>query len=153
MVFAGNFNYFWPHLGCILASKMDAKSFQNASKKPTKNQMNFALKKSRKMDPIWGSRWGPTNQLFTPKIQSGTWAPQGAPESVQKVPWTIFERIWSRFHDILIVLRSVFLWFPYPVSNKKWTFSAIGKTNIWLKNSWIHHEINYKIWQSCITNN
>ena len=92
---------------------MDAKSFQNASKKPTKNQMNFALKKSRKMDLIWGSRGGPTNQLFTPKIQSGTpWAPQGAPEGLQKVPWTIFDRIWSRFHDILIVLRSFFLWFP-----------------------------------------
>ena len=85
-------SHFWPHFGCILASKMDAKSFQNASKKPTKNQMNFALNESRKMDPIWGSRGGPTNQLFTPKIQSGTpWAPQEAPE---------------------IVFRFVFLWCP-----------------------------------------
>ena len=97
---------FGPHFGCLLASKMDAKSFQNASKKPTKNHMNFALKKSRKMDPIWGSRGGPTNQLFTPKIQSGTpWAPQGAPEGHQKVPWTIFDRFWNRFHDMLIVFQ------------------------------------------------
>ena len=132
--------HFWPHFGCILASKMDAKSSQNASKNLIKIWMNFALKKNRKMDPIWGSRGGPTNQLFTPKIQSGTpWAPQGAPEGVQKVPWTIFARI-------RIVLTSFFLWFSYPVSNKKWVFSAIGKTTIWLKYS-VHHEINQKIWQ------
>ena len=29
--------HFWPHFGCILASKMDAKSSQNACKNPIKN--------------------------------------------------------------------------------------------------------------------
>ena len=120
--------HFWPHFGCILASKMDAKSSQKASKNPIKNWMNFALKKSRKMDPIWGSRGGPTNQLFTPKIQSGTpWAPQGAPKGLQKVPWTIFHRIWSRFHDILINFRSFFLWFPTQFRIKNGSFLQLAK--------------------------
>ena len=120
--------HFWPHFGCILASKMDAKSFQNASKKPTKNQMNCALKKIEKWTPSGGPGGGPTNQLFTPKIQSGTpWAPQGAPEGLQKVPWTIFDRIWSRFHDILIIFRSFFLWFPTQFRIKNEYFLQLAK--------------------------
>ena len=97
---------FWMHFGVQHGCQIVQKYIQKSNKK----MMHFTLKISRKMDPIWGSRGGPTNQLFTPKIQSGTpWAPQGAPKGLQKVPWTIFHRIWSRFHDILIIFRSLFL--------------------------------------------
>ena len=120
--------HFWPHFGCILASKMDAKSSQNASKNLIKIWMNFALKKNRKMDPIWGSRGGPTNQLFTPKIRPGTpWAPQEAPERLQKVPWTIFNQMWSRFHDILLVFCIMFLWLSTLVRTKNAYLLRVAK--------------------------
>ena len=84
--------------------------------------------KIERLTRSWGSRGGPTNQLFTPKIQSGTpWAPQGAPEGLQKVPWTIFLRIWSRFHHILIVFRSFCLWYPTNFRIKNGSFLQLAK--------------------------
>ena len=73
----------------------------------TTNLTNCVFKKPRKIDPYQGVQWDPTNQLFTPKIQSGTpWAPQEAPERLQKVPWTIFDQMWSRCLDMLLGFAS-----------------------------------------------
>ena len=95
----------------MLVSKMDAKSFQNTSKSQTKNVMKFAQKRNRKNDPSRGPGGGPTNQLFSLKIQSWTpWAPQEAPNRLQNMPWAIFDRVWNRFHDVLVACASCFLW-------------------------------------------
>ena len=76
----------------ILDWKMVPKSLQNASRNQSEKQTVFTSKKTPKMSPLRGSRGGPTNQLFAPKIPSGTpWAPQAAPERLRRVPWTIFD--------------------------------------------------------------
>ena len=117
---------FWMHFGVQNGCKILPKCIQKTNNKSDE----FCIEKNRKMDPIWGSRGGPTNQLFTPKIQSGTpWSPQGAPESLQKVPWTIFDRIWSQFHDILIVFRLFFLCFPTQFRIEIWHFLQVAQQN------------------------
>ena len=115
--------HFWPHFACILASKMDAKSFQNASKKPTKNQMSFALKNSRTNGPHPGVQGGSNEPAF--HSQNSVWDPLGTPRGARGPPegphgrfltdfWTDFMICWS-------FLNSFFLWFPTHFQIKKWS--------------------------------
>ena len=96
----------------FLSSFWNGKWSQNHSKRlPEINKKTdcFYIKKTPKMSPIRGSMGGPTNQLFAPKFPSGTpWAPQAAPERLQRVPWTIVGRFFTRFHDFPSILHQIF---------------------------------------------
>ena len=73
--------HFWMHVGIQNGCNIALKCIQKSNRK----SHMFCIEKVKKYGPHQGVQGGPTNQMFVPRIRSGTpWAPQATPERLQR---------------------------------------------------------------------